>query len=1058
MNLHRAKVQVCLVFVILIPRLCLAGEVVSNLTDADQVGFGIQTPANAAAGSFTTAASGGSYRLDSVVVKTQGSSGGTDTSGLLLRADASGKPGALLENLGTQTLPAGASTLTYTSSGTVLSPGTTYWVTMGETGSGFGQWQGTDSTVETSSVSWTIGDQTFNSTNGGGTWTQLNSGPPNSAPLFAIDATAIVTSQASAYEWMTQTWRNNLLDSTPSSCDPVEGCFDQTGARCALHPNQICALQIVPKGRCTMGTLGAGSCVWPHGAGHCTGDVHVGCLTDAYQLDPNAIATGPSSLCAGTGSGTCDMSSDPFGGPFNSSCACQGDDPNLAAFESAVCGSGTFGPVCSDGDPNRSLGGFGLALGAEQNLGSGMVIFAGLGPAVNGSPTPSTSPRYAIENPPTQYTPQRDAGSIGHGSTGPIHPVRTTSAEALSDLSTSLGVQLQRGFGDSFWSDWTFDPIAVTTTFNTHTVWFACEVSAGFRTDQPLAGGVFCSTGAHDSLAVLWSRNLTPAEMAANPTCPPTCRKDFDLTTVELEAVKAVAAADPNAGAQLAIQSGEGALAGANDAIGVTPLTIAAWLVTSDMRCRMGGWGNAAGFVGRCADGVSPCIPGDPVNGDPLCGGQGSQCRACNGPYDATTNPLALPVGYSTHGQADLDLAQGHRVGGIAGIAAAYAVTYYLIGTTGTAAAEFRDTLDPNSPTDLDDLGPISSDPNAAPFGPGIGTGGTFANGTTLPIGVTCCVAGNTVIWGAAQPGTPLGPLLRTFDAGPGPDGIPGCFGNNSTVSNGAGACVSRLGLGPSGPKSDGAFDTGLDDVAQTAVLGGPGAVGAAHSRFGVRLVGAAQLPGYNLVSALAFRDYSILSVPKNEDGLVKLDVSHCPIVNGAASCTCASDLDGDGVCDPADNCPTVANADQADADGDGVGDACDNCVNAANPRVTPDAPTFLGANPWATLTGGQRDDDHDGYGNRCDAKFPGTTGTAVGAADLGQFRTAIGKSRTVDSCGTAGTHPCAIYDLDESGAVINASDLGVFRSLNGKAPGPKCPTCPLACQAGTAGTCGAIP
>ena len=81
-----------------------------------------------------------------------------------------------------------------------------------------------------------------------------------------------------------------------------------------------------------------------------------------------------------------------------------------------------------------------------------------------------------------------------------------------------------------------------------------------------------------------------------------------------------------------------------------------------------------------------------------------------------------------------------------------------------------------------------------------------------------------------------------------------------------------------------------------------------------------------------------------------------------------------------------------------------------------------------------------------------------MGAADLGQFRTAIGKSRTVDSCGTAGTHPCAIYDLDESGAVINASDLGVFRSLNGKAPGPKCPTCPLACQAGTAGTCGAIP
>jgi hypothetical protein len=37
-----------------------------------------------------------------------------------------------------------------------------------------------------------------------------------------------------------------------------------------------------------------------------------------------------------------------------------------------------------------------------------------------------------------------------------------------------------------------------------------------------------------------------------------------------------------------------------------------------------------------------------------------------------------------------------------------------------------------------------------------------------------------------------------------------------------------------------------------------------------------------------------------------------------------APDADGDGVFDTADNCPTVANPDQADADGDGIGDACD--------------------------------------------------------------------------------------------------------------------------------------
>jgi hypothetical protein len=43
-------------------------------------------------------------------------------------------------------------------------------------------------------------------------------------------------------------------------------------------------------------------------------------------------------------------------------------------------------------------------------------------------------------------------------------------------------------------------------------------------------------------------------------------------------------------------------------------------------------------------------------------------------------------------------------------------------------------------------------------------------------------------------------------------------------------------------------------------------------------------------------------------------------------------DLDGDGVPNAADNCPSVYNPDQADEDSDGIGDVCDNCPEIANP------------------------------------------------------------------------------------------------------------------------------
>ncbi len=59
-------------------------------------------------------------------------------------------------------------------------------------------------------------------------------------------------------------------------------------------------------------------------------------------------------------------------------------------------------------------------------------------------------------------------------------------------------------------------------------------------------------------------------------------------------------------------------------------------------------------------------------------------------------------------------------------------------------------------------------------------------------------------------------------------------------------------------------------------------------------------------------------------------------------------DLDGDGVLNASDNCPTVANPDQRDHDADGKGDVCDHCPHLAVVDT---------------------DSDGDGIGDACDPR-----------------------------------------------------------------------------------------
>jgi hypothetical protein len=108
-----------------------------------------------------------------------------------------------------------------------------------------------------------------------------------------------------------------------------------------------------------------------------------------------------------------------------------------------------------------------------------------------------------------------------------------------------------------------------------------------------------------------------------------------------------------------------------------------------------------------------------------------------------------------------------------------------------------------------------------------------------------------------------------------------------------------------------------------------------------------AALPSGGIIGALTDADGD--SVPNRLD--------NCPTVANADQAdadddglgnACDSDGDDDGIDDTADNCPLVANADQADADGDGVGQACDNCPDVANPL--------------------QVDTDGDGDGDACDS------------------------------------------------------------------------------------------
>jgi hypothetical protein len=78
----------------------------------------------------------------------------------------------------------------------------------------------------------------------------------------------------------------------------------------------------------------------------------------------------------------------------------------------------------------------------------------------------------------------------------------------------------------------------------------------------------------------------------------------------------------------------------------------------------------------------------------------------------------------------------------------------------------------------------------------------------------------------------------------------------------------------------------------------------------------------------------------------------------------CDPDKDGDGVANGVDNCPEVANSDQADSDNDGIGDVCDT---PSNQDIDGDGVNNNVDNCPEVANPNQEDFDNDGIGDACD-------------------------------------------------------------------------------------------
>ena len=197
---------------------------------------------------------------------------------------------------------------------------------------------------------------------------------------------------------------------------------------------------------------------------------------------------------------------------------------------------------------------------------------------------------------------------------------------------------------------------------------------------------------------------------------------------------------------------------------------------------------------------------------------------------------------------------------------------------------------------------------------------------------------------------------------------------DDNTVKCWGGNLDGQLGLGDTEDRGDGANEMG--DSLPTVDLG-PGrvavALGAGSSHTcAVRDTGDLVCWGLNQHGQLGQGDTAWRGDEAGELGAslapinLNGDVATAPMhFAGLSRCP---DQDLDGLCDPVDNCPAVANATQIDQDQDGLGDACDVCALDPDDDLDGDGVCANADNCPFDPNAAQLDADGDGLGDLCDA------------------------------------------------------------------------------------------